>query len=143
MVRIVKLFANMIHAGQEELRPMEKLSPRQTLMDTTLGKYVRGKFSPFASFGYDVFSGQDPTGRPLPWSEDTLPRYKRLQGIEPYEPLEFGLETISPISEEAFVREILSSMGADESLIKRILRSVEVAGTMGMTGARVSPDTGD
>lgn len=142
MIGMVRLFANMLHAGQGELRPREKMEPRQNLMDTAIGKYARGKFSPFASAAYDLATQQDFMGRPLPWSSDVLPRYKRMQGVEPYTPLEYGLNLVAPIPAEEAISTWME-MGMDATTARKLAHSLITAVSMGMTGARVVREQND
>jgi hypothetical protein len=140
LIGVFKLFANMFHAGQGKLKPWEKAEPRQSLMDTVEGRYVRGKFSPFASTAADLFSSQDVTGRPLPWSKDQIPWSRRMHGVKKYGVAEWATQNASPIPGEELAREMWSDMGMDETTQHKLVRALVVAGSMMATGARVSQD---
>lgn len=142
LIGIVKLFGGLMHAGMGERTQFEKLTTRQREMGERLWSYGRGKFSPALSFGVDAFSGQDYTGRPLPWSGDELSMSRRLQGIEPYTTAEYLTETFLPIPLEEAVREMWKEMGMGETMADRYLKSIAIAGAMAATGARVTEDTG-
>ena len=141
MIGMVRLFANLLHAATGKRGKLESLTPRGSEIAETGGAYLRGKLSPFASFGYNIASQSDYQGRPLPFSRDVVPAYLRKQGLKRYSWGEYAAETLAPIPAEEAVKEVWRSQGMSEDEINRYLRALTIGGTMAATGARVSEDT--
>lgn len=140
LIQIVRLFSDMIHIGMGERSPLEKTQTRQARFGERLWEYGRRKMSPFASFVVDTASGQDFTGRPLPWSSDVLPRSRRMRGVSNYDWPEYALQTIAPIPVEEAVKEVWANLGMDMSTMNRLWHALAVAVPMTMTGARIWED---
>ena len=139
-IQIVRLLSDLIHIGMGSQSKLEKTQTRQARTGERLWEYGRRKMSPFASFGVDAWTGQDFTGRPLPWSSDTLPRGRRLRGVEPYSTGEYVGETIAPIPVEESVKEVWAQQGMDRSTMAKIWHALAVVVPMVLTGARVWED---
>lgn len=140
LIGMVRLLGDMLHIGQGEQTPLERLDTRGEALGGRIARYARGKFSPFASFAYDISTQQDFRGRPLPWSSDRVPRYRRLQGIDQYDWSEYLLATASPIPVEEAIREVFSGAGMDDMTASKLIHSLTIVGGMAATGARITSD---
>jgi hypothetical protein len=139
-IGVMRLFANSYHAAVGERTKYEKLTSRQKELMTVAGKYARGKASPFASFGIDLASQEDYSGRKLPWSSEPLTRSQRLKGETPYSAGEYIAQTFTPIPIEEMVKETWGQMGMGPEEIGKLTRALLIGATMSATGARVSED---
>ena len=137
----VRLFANLLHASTGKRGKMESLSSRSDEFGQVSAEYIRGKLSPFVGFGADIASQADYAGRPMPFSNDSVPAYLRRQGTtERYSYGEYAAEQFTPIPIEEAVKEVWRSQGMSESQIKVWMRALTTAVVMGGTGARLSQD---
>lgn len=140
MIGIVRMLADMLHLGQGELTKFESLETRQSSLGERATEYLRGKASPFASMLIDAYAGQNPQGRPLPWSDDKIPISKRVHGINEYTWPEYVTGLAAPIPVEEVIKEVWKGMGMDDLTINRILKALAAGSIMAGTGARVTED---
>lgn len=140
MLGIVRMFYNLVHTAIAPRGPVESLTPRGPAMGEQLFNYGRGKLSPLAGFGMDVFAQSDFQGKPLPWSEDKVPSYLRKEGQGKYTPGEYAAQQFSPIPVEEAIKEVWSDQGMTTNQIDLFLKALGVAAIAGGTGARVSKD---
>jgi len=136
MLGMVRLFANMLHAATGKRGKLEQTQTRFAEMGSTLAEYGRGKLSPFAAFGADVVSQADLFGRPLPFSDDKVPKRYKQEG--PYTYGEYAGQTFSPIPVSEALREVWKDQGLSDSQIQVYLNALLTAVVAGGTGARIS-----
>lgn len=140
LIQIVRLFSDLLHIGLGQQSKMERLQTRGERFGGRVWEYARRKFSPFASMGLELYTGQDYMGRPLPWKEDPLSRTQRLRGMREYRWPEWLAQAFSPIPIEEAVRETWAQMGMDRTTASKWWHTLSVAVPMTMTGARVWED---
>ncbi len=150
LLGMVRLFANLLHASSASRTKYENLGgTRAEEFGRISEQYLRGKLSPFASFGMDLASQADFEGRPLPWSNDIPPKYQirrfyeegHRQGVGGYSTAEYLTEKFLPIPVEDAIKEVWTDFGIDDSTRKRWLNALLTAVIVGGTGARYSEDS--
>jgi hypothetical protein len=117
-------------------------------VDKVIGSYVRSQMSPFAGTMYDLATGRDYEGRPLPAKlfgtvEQTqrVPKRLQQQGVdEPYTWAEFAATKL-PIPIAEGIKEGLRGSGMPEDQIKYWLKAAAVTSLMTATGTRITEDT--
>lgn len=140
MIGMLKLAANLIHSGQGAQSRFEKLESRQHQMAIDMWRYGRGKLSPFASFGVDIFSRQSAIGRPLPWSPDRPTRAQARRGLTKYEGKEWAEEQFSPIPIQELVKDVWKMQGMTDNQADTWFKRIIIVGGMGGTGAHIRRD---
>jgi hypothetical protein len=140
IIQIVRFIADALKIGYGQQSRLEQLETRQDRLWQRSGEFLRGKASPFMSAAVDVATQQDFRGRPLPWSSDILPRYKRMRGESNLQWGEYVGQALLPIPMEEAFREICSEEGMDSAQTSKLIRSLVIAAGTGLTGARFSSD---
>jgi len=140
MLGIVRLFANLLHAGFGQPRGIEeKLSSRTERVGKVAMRYARGKLSPFAQVGADVLTQEDVLGNTMPWSADVLPGYKRREGKHQLGYGEFAGEQFAPIPVSDAVREAFAAQGLTGDEADRYLRALLAGAAAGTAGIHLRP----
>jgi hypothetical protein len=140
MLHMVGLVADLARIATAKRSKFEQLTPRGEAMGKRLWSYGRGKLSPFAAPIVDVATQADFTGRPLPFSEDKVPRYQRRQGMDRYTWPEYLAQTFSPIPVSEALREVWASQGMDHTQMETATKALSVFVITGGTGVRLSED---
>lgn len=120
---------------------LAKVIPPDERAYDVLGRYARSQASPFAGLGADLTFRQDPTGRPLPSSNQPVPIRLRKQGVQPYSWKEFATETVLPIPAQEAVKDVWKyGLGMSDKQIEEYMKAFAKTSFMAETGARVYQD---
>lgn len=141
MMGAIRFLVNVARDSMANRSNFEKLqSSRYEAIAEDVGKYARTKFSPFFKTSTDIASQSDFMGRPLPFSNDKVPKFLKQQGIEKYTYPQYLETAVLPIPFEEALRETWKRQGMSEDKIDALLKAITVAAVMGGTGARLSED---
>jgi len=142
IIGIVRAFAQLLHVLRTDRTKYEKLTQRSDAASESLGRYARQKLSPFGGVVSDVLTAQDFANRPMPWSNEPVPRSQRLRGEKPYDWSEYLMEQFAPIPLEEGIKELWINQGMSPEDANKWLKGLKALGaTMaGSTGARISSD---
>lgn len=141
LIGMIRMFGRLLNSGYDVFggrSKVHRLEPRQETMMSDVGKYVRGKLSPFGGTLWEAAAQQDPIGRPLPWSRDRMPMSRLMRGEKPYTTGEY-LWQRGPIPIEEAAK-VWYEMGVDKPWTEKMLNGIMMAGPQMMTGVRVSED---
>lgn len=140
MIGMVRMFAELAHAAIGKRTPAEKRDSRYSEAVGDIGKYARGKASPFASVAIDAAAQADFRGQPLPFSNDKVPTYLRKEGLGKYTWPKYATDKLAPIPVEEAIREVWTDMGLQESQQKTYLNAIIAGFAAGSSGIRYSKD---
>jgi hypothetical protein len=140
MIAMVRLFADLLHDSMGSRTPFEQTESRASEMYSDAGKYVRGKFSPFAGDVADVVSQADYSGRPLPFSNDRVPAALARNGVGKYTYPEYLSEQFTPIPVSEAVKEVWGKAGMSSADMNKWAGALMTGLLAGGTGARMTPD---
>lgn len=140
MIGMVKLFAELVHDATGKRTPAEKRDSRFSEATGDIGKYVRGKASPFAKVAIDFAAQSDFRGQPLPFSKDKVPAFLRREGLQRYTWPKYAMDTLAPIPFEEAIREVWSDMGLGIPEQETYLHALLAGLVAGGTGVRYSKD---
>lgn len=110
MIGLLRLFAVGLHAMVGKRKPYERRLDRAGQLWTDVGRYVRGKFSPFMSTAFSAMVQSDYLRRPMPWSDERVPPSLRRRGIGRYSYPEWMGSVVAPIPLEEIGPETIKAI---------------------------------
>ena len=139
MASLTTLVARLLEAAitpQKEANRLSRGKGREGIIYSDIGKYARGKLSPFVGTGFSFFTHHDFSGNTLPPFTDK-PLYKSAKHLSWQEYL-LTQQMPIPISEGIKdVYDTMKSKGMSEPQIETILNGIFISAVAGGTGARV------
>lgn len=140
MIGMVRLFAELAHISMGNRSPAEKRDKRFDEAASAIGKYTRGKASPFGQVVLDAATQADFKGQPLPFSHDKVPANLRREGLGKYTWPRYAADKLAPIPLEEALREVWSNQGLGISEQETYLNALISGLVAGSTGMRYSKD---
>jgi hypothetical protein len=123
-------------APEKDINKLTRGAGRSDLIISNLGKYARGKLSPFGGTAYSMLTRHDYAGNTLPPFDDK-PLYKDAKHLSWGEYLGTQMVPI-PISEGVNdVMQTMKNRGMSSPQIETILNGIFISAVAGGTGARV------
>jgi hypothetical protein len=123
-------------APEKDINKLTRGAGRSDLIISNLGKYARGKLSPFGGTAYSMLTRHDYAGNTLPPFDDK-PLYKDAKHLSWGEYLGTQMMPI-PISEGVNdVMQTMKNRGMSSPQIETILNGIFISAVAGGTGARV------
>lgn len=140
MLGQVRLFAEMYATMFGTRTKFAQLDSRSSEAGQEAWQYFRGKLSPFAGTAADFAFQADMFNRPLPFSEEKVPKQIREQGLGAYTWPEYLTEQFSPIPASEAIKEVWDKQGLDPNTQALYMRALLMGIAGGVTGARISED---
>jgi hypothetical protein len=130
MLGIVRLLGTIYSDARGPQTKLEKsgLESRAKEVIGDAGQYIVNKASPFSTTMFEMGTGSDPMGSPLPWSQDEVSKRLQKKGTERLGWTETVAEGLAPIPVEEGLKDMWMSQGMDyqqASMFEKVLLNAE------------------